>query len=38
MFKWRDLHIGWVNLSHRTDRKEKMEAELQRVGLEAERF
>lgn len=38
MFKWKDLHIGYVNLKHRIDRKEKMEVELKRVGLEAERF
>lgn len=38
MFKWKDLHIAYVNLSHRTDRRERMEAELNRVGLQAERF
>lgn len=38
MFKWRELYISYVNLSHRTDRRELMEAELKRVGLEAERF
>lgn len=38
MFKWRDLFIAYVNLSHRQDRRELMEAELKRVGIEAERF
>lgn len=37
-FSWRDLHIGYVNLSHREDRRELMERELSRVGLSAERF
>lgn len=38
MFHWRDLHIGYVNLPHRQDRRDKMEAELKRVGLNAERW
>lgn len=38
MFNWNELYIGYVNLSHREDRRQLMEAELERVGLQAERF
>lgn len=31
-------HIKWINLAHREDRKEHMEKELARVGIEAKRF
>lgn len=33
-----DSHIAYINLSHRTDRREHMETELARVGLWAERY
>lgn len=33
-----DCHIAYVNLSHRTDRREHMEKELSRIGLKTERF
>ena len=32
-----NTYIGYLNLDHRTDRRELMEAELKRVGLNAER-
>lgn len=38
MFNWEDLHIGFVNLSHRVDRLEHITRELERVGLSGERF
>lgn len=37
-FKWRELYVAFVNLAHRTDRLDLMTKELNRVGLEAERF
>lgn len=33
MFKWRELHSRYVNLSHRQDRQDLMQKELARVGL-----
>jgi len=33
-----DCYIAYVNLAHRTDRRERMEKELERVGIKAERF
>lgn len=35
MFNWKDAYCSYVNLAHRTDRRERMEAELARVGLVA---
>lgn len=37
-FNWRESFTGYINLDHRTDRREKMEQELERVGLNAERI
>ena len=37
-FSWCDCHCAYINLEHRTDRRELMEKELNRVGLQAERF
>jgi len=37
-FKWKECYAAYVNLAYRLDRREKMEAELTRVGLSAERF
>lgn len=31
-------HAWYINLTHRTDRKEQIEAELNKMGIEAERF
>jgi|ERR1700722_15891025 len=38
MFNWRDAYMSFVNLSERQDRLIRMEMELTRVGLKAERF
>lgn len=37
-FNWRDCYTAFVNLDHRIDRKERMEAELERVGIKSERI
>lgn len=37
-FYWKDCYAGFVNLEHRVDRLQHMTSELNRVGLEAERF
>jgi len=37
-FLWRDCYSAFINLDHREDRLEKMVAELQRVGIKAERI
>lgn len=37
-FNWRECYAAYVNLSHRKDRRDKMEHELGRVGLWADRF
>lgn len=37
-FNWADTDVRYINLAHRTDRDELMRAELDRVGIVAERF
>ena len=32
-FNWRDCYASYVNLDHRTDRRDRMESEFERVGL-----
>lgn len=36
-FNWKDCYTAFVNLDHRTDRRGKMEAELSKCGIQAER-
>lgn len=37
-FNWRDCYISYINLDYRNDRRDHMEKELSRVGIEAIRF
>jgi GR25 family glycosyltransferase involved in LPS biosynthesis len=36
-FNWKDCYTAYINLDHRPDRKERMEQELKRVDIKAER-
>ncbi len=38
IFKWQDIDWWWINLSHRADRRVQMRRELQKAGIEAQRF
>lgn len=37
-FDFKKMHVEFVNLSHRQDRLEHMNSQLERIGLQAERF
>jgi len=37
-FQWRDCYTAFVNLDHRQDRLERMKAELDKYGIQAERL
>jgi GR25 family glycosyltransferase involved in LPS biosynthesis len=38
ILQWRDCYTAFINLDHRQDRLERMNAELERVGIKAERL